>query len=326
MKLGILGDLHLTSRGPSRRKDNYFETQKEKLKQAFSIFKENNCSIIFQPGDFFDSHTTANSVKAWIIQFLRNQKLDYPIFCVSGQHDISGHSLHTLKNSPLAVLQSAGVINILNQSPIFSDVLNDKKEPWPYPSGKHIKVYGASYGEDIPKPETGEGLYNILVIHKMIGDRELFPGQELYKPNQFLRNNPSYDLVICGDYHYRFSSQYQGRTIINSGCLVRKTISKWDLEHKPSVSIFDTETNEVKFVELDCSPVEEVFDLGRDQKIGKISSQKLIDALKNKIGSRKDSGKTAIDILSEVIKERKCSDDVRKEIDDVLDEIRIEEK
>jgi len=310
MKLGILGDLHFTFRGPSRRKDNFFETQMRKFREAFSIFKKEGCNYIIQPGDFFDTHTSSNKTKAEIIKFLREELwYEEGIFFVSGQHDISGHSLHTLKNSPLAVLKAAGVGTLLTGN------------PHPIRNNSAINLYGASYGESIPNPER-EDEYNILVIHKMIGDRELFPGQELQKPNQFLRNHPKYRLVICGDYHYRFRSEYQGRTIINAGCLVRKTISKWDLEHRPSVATFDTETGKVEFFELTCDPIEEVFDLCRDQKIDKINSQKLIDALKSRIGSKKNGGKTGIDILLEVIKEKKCSESVRNEIDDVLEEIR----
>jgi len=317
MKLGIFGDLHFTSRGPSRRKDNFFETQMRKFREAFSIFKEEKCDYIIQPGDFFDTHTSSNKIKAEIIRFLRKELwYEEGVFFVSGQHDISGHSLHTLKNSPLAVLKASGVGTLLlsDPHPIYS--ITDETK---------VNLYGASYGEPIPNPEQ-EDEYNILVIHKMIGDRDLFPGQELQKPNQFLRNNPKYNLVICGDYHYRFSSEYQGRTIINAGCLVRKTISKWDLEHRPSVATFDTETGKVEFFELTCDPIEGVFDLCRDQKIDKINSQKLIDALKSRIGSRKNGGKTGFDILLEVIKEKEASEDVRNEIDDVLEEIQGIEK
>ena len=314
MKIGILGDLHLTSRGPSRRLDNFFETQMGKLEEAFDIFKENGCTLIFQPGDLFDSHTVSNQVKARMILFLRRQmKGEFPVYCVSGQHDISGHSLHTLKNSPLAVLQSAGVIHILSENACTQCLQNidDKIGP---------ALFGASFGESIPKPEVRNGMYNILVLHKMIGDRELFPGQELTKPNQFLRNNPDYDLVICGDYHYRFSSQYQGRTIVNAGCLVRKTISKWDLEHKPSVAIFDTDTKKVEFVELEIRPAGEVFDLFRTSESSKINSEKFLNALKDKIGgSRK--GISAKEALSLVLENRGSSTRVQNIIDECLEEV-----
>jgi DNA repair exonuclease SbcCD nuclease subunit len=309
MKIGIFGDLHYTSRGPTRRLDNYFETQMEKSSEAFHIFRKNNCGYVVQPGDMFDTHTVSNEVEARTILLFRKWMEDRVILCVSGQHDISGHSLHTLKNSPLAVLQSAGVVKILSER-VWGECLKGEE--------KDFGFYGASYGEPIPEPDD-ENTYNILVIHKMIGDRELFPGQELTKPNQFLRNNPKYNLVICGDYHYRFSSQYGGRTIVNAGCIVRKTISKFDLEHKPSVAIFDTETNEVEFFELEHRPVKEVFNLSRETKTDRIKTEQLIQALKNQGVCRGIKWK---DALVQVLESRKasCSEGVRRIIDECLEE------
>jgi len=309
MKLGILGDTHFTSRGPSRRLDNYFETQTDKLTQALNIFSREKCQFVIQPGDMFDTHTVSNEVKARIIRIFRINHNFLPIFCVSGQHDISGHSLYTLKNSPLAVLQSANVIRILNSSPIHI--------PLPGKENQFLGLFGASYGEPVPKPKN-EDNFNILVLHKMIGDRELYPGQELTKPNQFLRNNSSYQLVIAGDYHYRFSSQYKGRTIINAGCLVRKTISKFDLEHKPSVAIFDTDTNKVQFFELEVEPIEKVFDLSRETKRDKLETERFIQSLKD---GKSGKGVNWKDALLQVMESKKPSEEVRNIIDECLEEV-----
>jgi len=316
MKFGIFGDIHFTNRGPSRRLDNFFETQMSKFTQAFSIFKKHNVQFVFQPGDFFDSHTVADRVKAEIIRFLR-ETLWYKegILFVSGQHDIFGHSLHTLPNSPIAVLQAAGVGTLLDSKPTEIDYLDYENK-----LEKPVQVYGASYGEPIPKVENKEA-YNILVIHKMIGDRELYPQQELIKPNQLLRNNPGYQLVICGDYHYQFSSQYQGRTIVNAGCLIRKTISKWDLEHKPSIAIFDTNTNEVTFVELEVKPVNEVFDLHIEDKADRMQTEKFIQSLEEVLSKKGSSGPGWKKILSKIIEEKQCSIRVREVIDECLEEV-----
>jgi predicted phosphodiesterase len=310
MIIGIFGDTHYSNRGPSRRKDNYFDTQVNKSLQAFSIFAKNNCDVIIQPGDLFDAHTTANEVKAKIINIFKDTNFtDFPVFCVSGQHDISGHSLYTLKNSPLAVLQAAGVVKILTA----------EKEGLGYGGG--VGVYGASFGEEIPEPKCKDE-FNILVIHKMIGDRELYPGQELVKPNQFLKSYPDYSLVICGDYHYSFSSQYQGRTIINAGCLVRKTIGKYDLEHKPSVVIFDTETGIIKWEQLKFEPAETVFDLTRSKEVDKSGIEELIASLKGKLGPCEQ--KTELlwkTTLEQVIREKKTSVSVKNIIDAGLEEV-----
>jgi len=40
VKIGLLGDIHLTNRSPRRRLDDYFETLMDKLDQAFAIFDD----------------------------------------------------------------------------------------------------------------------------------------------------------------------------------------------------------------------------------------------------------------------------------------------
>ena len=322
MRLGILGDLHLTNRGPSRRLDNYFETQMDKLDQSFTIFDDYGCEVIIQPGDFCDSPTISDRVKAVVIKFLMERatpesycnysnanELHGPWYCVFGQHDISGHSVSTLPNSPLAVLAAAGVVTIL--SCVDWPVGTVSKD-----SDVCVVLYGAGFGELVPKPVSRDN-YNVLVTHRMIGDRPLYPGQELANPRQFLRNHPDYNLVICGDYHYRFADTYCGRTIINPGALVRKTISKFDLEHKPAVAVFDTSTNEFEFIELNVKPAEEVFDFSLEAKKDNTKLSEFIEELKKSKGRAKAGCK---EILIKVIEKRNCSQEVRDIIDRYFEE------
>jgi predicted phosphodiesterase len=308
MLIGILGDLHLTNRSPERRLDNYWETLVGKMTQALEIFGRRNCGYVLQVGDFFDAPTVACKVKAEIIQLLNSfdrvgQKR---IFCVYGQHDISGHSKFTLPNSPLAVLQAAGVVNILNDSPqcfLGKDSI--------------VQFYGASFGEPVPEPS--EDSYNILVTHRMIGNRPLWPGQELVGPRQFLRKHPDFDLICCGDYHYRFIETWNGRTIINPGAIVRKTILKFDLEHKPAIVIFDTDTSESEVIELKVEPPEKVFNLTREVK--RADNQVLADLVeKLKSGGKKLSGWKHF--LVKIFDERDTKIDVRNVIDQSLEEVK----
>ena len=316
MKLGLLGDTHFTNKAPERRLDNYFEIQMNKLAQAFDIFKTHKCDCIIQVGDFFDSPYVSNRVEATIIEFLIGHLADKPIYCIFGQHDISGHSVSTLLNSPLAVLESSRVVKILNDKASYSKWFRIKGFM------TCVRIYGASFGEVVPVPENPND-YNILVIHKMIGDRPLYPGQELIQPRQFLRNNPDYQLVVCGDYHYRFIDTYQDRTIINPGAMVRKTISKFDLEHKPAVVIFDTDTSKVEVIELVVEPVEKVFDLKRIEKSDNQVLVNFVEKIRESKGKERAGWK---EILLKVLEERKSSAEVKAVIDSCLDEIKEDKK
>jgi DNA repair exonuclease SbcCD nuclease subunit len=315
VKIGILGDTQFTNKAPQRRVDNYFQTQMRKFGQALTIFEENRCSCIVQPGDFFDSPGVSNRVKSYVISLLnacfKSGFVAFDkIYCCWGQHDVTGHSKYTLPNSSLAVLEAAEVVKILSEEPVVVGRVSED-------DGTRVCLYGAGFGEDIPEPY--EDCYNILVTHRMIGDRPLWPGQELVGPRNFLREHPGYNLCICGDYHYRFVEQWNGRTIVNVGALVRKTISEYDLKHKPAVGVFDTSNNSLKIFELEVELVEKVFDLSREVKKQDNSIlAELVEKLKQ--GSGKLLGWKHI--LSKALDERRSSSDVREIVDKTLEEVK----
>jgi len=314
MKIGIFGDLQLTHKAPQRRVDSYFQTQLRKLSQTLSIFEENECDCVVQPGDFFDTPAVSCQVKANIISLFKVYSKDFnKIYCCWGQHDVIGHSKTTLLNSPLAVLEAAGVVKILNSEPVVVGKVSKD-------DGTRVYLYGAGFGEDIPEPY--EDCYNILVVHKMIGDKFLWPGQEIVGPRQFLRKYSNFNLVVCGDYHYRFYERWNGRTILNMGALVRKTCSENDLKHKPAVGVFDTSNDSLVVHELNIEPVEKVFDFsqevkGKDDSARKELLAKLVEKLKQGSGKLLEWKQ----VLVRVLEEKKSSLEVRRAIDKVLEEV-----
>ena len=310
MKIGILGDLHLTNMSPKRRIDDYWKTLCRKMSEALYTFDEHDCDVVIQVGDFFDSPTVARRVSSETIQLLHcfGRADDRQVLCIWGQHDVSGHSKATLPNSPLYALESARVVKILNAKPV--KFLGHEHSD--------ISIYGASFGESVPEV-SNKNAYNVLVTHRMIGDRRLWPAQVLPGPTQFLLKHPDYDLILAGDYHYRFIENYDGRTIINPGAIVRKTIGRFDLEHRPAVVIFDTDTSDTKIVELNVKSPEKVFDLtSGTKKKDNVILKELVRRLKE--GDRKLAGWKSI--LVQVFKKTKSSKGVRKVIDETLEEVK----
>jgi predicted phosphodiesterase len=242
-----------------------------------------------------------------LINLLNDKHLKLDI--VWGNHDVAGVSALTLPTSPLSVLKSAGVINLLNN------------EPYTPPQTLHqtgnITIYGAGFGEEIPIPKDVIA-YNILVIHAMIGNRQLFPSQELENPKRFLKQNPGYSLIICGHYHYRFIETFEGRAILNAGALVRESISEFDTNHKPGIVIFDTDTNKAEVIELTFEPVEKVFDLTPTVKRDNTLLNKFIERLKTGSKSATSGWKQ---VLANVIKEKRTSEGGKLVIDKALEEI-----
>jgi len=310
MLLGVLGDLHLTNHRPVRRIDDYWQTQIEKFEQSLQIVKK--CDVVIQVGDFFDSPYVANRVKATIIELIKKH-LTNPIYCIFGQHDISGHSELTFNNSPLAVLQAAGVVELLGSTVTL----------FPH-DGEILHAFGASFGQPIPEPEDQAEL-NLLVTHQMIGDRPLYPGQELQAPKQFLIDNPGFQFIFCGDYHYRFQQTYQKRLIVNPGALVRKSISEWDLAHQPAVMLVDTKTRAVSEHLLNVCPANKVFDLSRSEEKDTEILLQFIEALQAREGTAISWKEVLQDVLQkQVLQDPTTRTSIRKLVDEVFDQLEVQ--
>jgi predicted phosphodiesterase len=233
-----------------------------KLSKALHLLED--CDVIIQVGDFFDSYAVSNRVTAMAINVIRMARR--MIYCVYGQHDLSGHAASTISNSPLQVLKAAGVVHLLDEYPIGVGTGDD-----------FVVMYGAPFGAEVPKVDT-KG-FTVLVTHRMIGDRQLYPGQELQAPRSFLRRHPDFDLVCVGDYHYRFDDGVSDRVILNPGVMMRKTLKEADMEHEPAVYIFDTQERKFKVIPVPCDPIEEVMDLDRVEKRIPIELEEFISKL-----------------------------------------------
>lgn len=307
MKLLILGDTHFNKRGPERRKDNYFNTQLSKLSRVFDLFDKEACDFIIQVGDFFDTPTVGNYAIKSIIEVFKEYRIGKKHFYgIYGQHDIVGHSGATLPRSPLAVMEASQLVSLLGDKP---NRIGDY-------SG--VYTYGASFGQPIPEVVT-DG-FNILVIHDMIGPADLYPGQNITKPRSFAKQFSSYDLICCGDYHYAFDEEFDGRHILNAGCMVRKTIGKHDLELEPSVIIYDTETREYKYISLEAEPVETVFDFTKNDVKDVDTFNTFIEELKDgmQVGT---SWKQLLQNIYEVEETDEC---IKVVVDDLIEELNYE--
>lgn len=305
MKLLILGDTHFSDRCPEKRTDvNFFDTQIGKFRQIIDIFKEYNCDVMLQPGDFFDSPSVNNYVISTLIELLREK--DIKIYCVWGQHDVVGHSGATLQRSPLRILEAADVVKIVNQEGTRI--------------GPKVDLYGCSYGCKVPSI-IEEADFNILLIHAMIGGKELYPGQDIVSPQKFVKDNNEFNLVVCGDYHYSFYEEHNDCVVLNAGCLVRKTISERDLRHKPSVFICDVSRNICtveRQIGLSIEHVDTIFDRSEDSKKENSELLRFIESLKT-------SGQNFVawsDILLRMYEKKNIGEEIKKLIDECMVEIR----
>lgn len=251
MKFVAMGDLHVTNKKPKLRKDeDYLLTIIQKLDQIYEFACQNDAKVVVQPGDFFDSAKASDYLKQLMVIKLKEYQQKYGIttLTIFGQHDLRFHS-SDIKNTPLAVLEAAGVLTILdNQIPT---TIGD------------VNFYGSSWNEEPASPSKDK--CNVLVTHKMIVKSKIWEGQEdfIYGPNMF-RKHPAYTYFITGDNHQSFSytvkpTNKSQRSLLNCGSLMRSNIRQ--IDHHPCCYIIDTDFNICTEHNLKVKDIDDVLDL-----------------------------------------------------------------
>lgn len=268
----ITGDLHLRGSSPENRVDNFFETQLNKVEQIFQLASKNRCQAILCPGDVFDNPRPSFDVLEYYIKLFKKYSIgngnndEVEFITVWGQHD---QRFRTKERTALRLMESLGYMQTF------------KKITY----GKDINIYGCDYGEEIPAIEDEDSL-NILLIHKTILDKPIWKGQEDFlQSDRLLKNNP-YDLICSGDWHHPVFYKSKTQTILNCGCLVRKTISESDLT--PHIYILDINDEDLTYalnkIYLEYKPAEEVFKpeaLSRESTKENLKLQEFISNIKN---------------------------------------------
>jgi len=245
-RLLLLGDLHLRFQRPVMRRDkDYMGEQFRKLEFVLKMAVEENCSVILQPGDFFDSVEVPWIVVKEVIRLLQDYQVP-SLVAVRGQHDMRYHT-RKVEYTPLGVLSQAGLVRILD---------NDLAEDW-----KEFSVTGCSWGFEIPRRERTD-VIQILLVHKMVVEEKLWPGQSDYiYAKHLFRKYPEYDLFVCGDNHKGFTVSLENKHVVNCGSLTRLAIDQKD--HQPMVVLYEPSTRDIEQIPVKVKPASKVFDLGR---------------------------------------------------------------
>lgn len=238
MKILCVGDVHLKGFAGNRT-DEILKTQFGKLLQIAKLAKSNKVDLILQVGDLFNHPELPNEVISETIRFFFDHFGQIPFFTILGQHDKYMRS--GLEKSPTRILAEAGLVTVLDQRG-YEFLLG--KLTW--------FLYGVGFGEEIPSSKWSN---SILLIHKQIHPTKLFPGDEGFAtPRKFLVDNPTHQLILCGDYHGRFAYCSKHRGIFNPGALTRQTIA--DRESFPEVLLIEItpDSLEYKQIAIACDP------------------------------------------------------------------------
>ena len=72
LKFTLIGDLHIRKQAPINRKDDFYITLKEKLKEIVKVGYENKVDGFLIAGDFFDTPMPSMNVVSEIIKIFLN--------------------------------------------------------------------------------------------------------------------------------------------------------------------------------------------------------------------------------------------------------------
>lgn len=238
----FIGDPHLSSRKPGRRKDgNFAATVLGKIEFLIDVCNERRLLPCFL-GDMFDSAVEADEqLKTKLARILR-RSWTLPISNV-GNHDIRNAIL--TDGDTLAVLAETGVIKVCVHSGGFETVkVGDKT----------VGIGATPYGQSIPmdaRPFFGKVDQIVWLTHHDVAFENAYPGSMAAQAMAGCR------LVVNGHMHlYKKPLKVGGTVWFNPGNITRQAIDA--IEHVPAAYALTAKGNLEK---IEVPHEKAVFDL-----------------------------------------------------------------
>lgn len=307
MKLLLTADWHIASKAPALRIDDYVETQKGKIKWLLDEAERQDCRAILVAGDVFDTPVIPFGL---VTEYLRlfGHYSHRPIIAVYGQHDLR---YRRRNNTPLYLLNEVDCSPITILDSDFPRVEFDDE----------VAVYGAGWGERIPKP-VDKSMLNVLIAHMMVVDGKLWPGQTSYvMAGEMHKRLPYYQLVVTGDNHKTISSNNMKTMLVNPGSLMRAKADQ--IGHVPMVVIYDTAKETSMHLVVPHMPIGEVMDVEKaelDKEAGGVLAS-FVDSLKLDYEAGADFGRN----IGTILKDKTISPGIKAIIREVIEHAKREQ-
>lgn len=252
----LINDVHLSDRAPASCTDTYLDDLFDLLDQAADIAQSRDAPIILA-GDVFHhkapSRTTHQTVMR-LIDWARQALV--PVHAVVGNHDIQHDRTQSIhETQPLGVVMASGAIELLdgwmdNGDPVYG-------VPWQM-------TWDDAAVSDALVSWRCEGVdkHKLVVTHAPLypSGREL--KYEFFPAAEFAKAMGNKGTVHYGHVHEPHGIyQVDGVTFSNPGALSRGSLHEHNLTRTPSVAIWDSESGQIKHVELNAKPASEVFRL-----------------------------------------------------------------
>jgi len=275
----ICSDMHLREDTPTCWTGDFQAEQWKALDFIKALQEVNSCPVI-HAGDLCHQWKAS----PWLLR-MAMKHLPNNFFSIYGQHDLPSHNWDLRDKSGIAALEQA----------------------------KSLKVLSTCHYGQIPSNESlllpvGGSLKHakkILVWHHMTYIQPPFPGASGGQAESILRKYP-YDLIICGDNHQSFSTEYQGRLLVNPGCMTRQTADQ--INFQPRVALWYAETNTIEWVNL---PIQENV-ISREHLEVKEQRNERIDAFISKLDGDWVAGLSFEENLNAFFQKNQTRDSVKQ--------------
>lgn len=311
LKILYFTDTHIRGTTPKNRKDNFLETLENKFLEILEIIKDENVDFVIHGGDLFDRPDISVSVVSKFASILN--KINIPIYMVSGNHDIYGHNPLTVNRTMVGLLNSLGIVNIIDyKGKIILEKQNIKVQLTGQPYIYNIDdVNNRKYYlvDDIDKGIN----YSIHLVHGMLLDKPFIKGIPFTLIDDIKHTKA--DITLSGHYHSGFKkTQIDNKYFINPGSIVRISNSLREMERKPQVALIQlTDSINIQFIPLTTAKNgEEVLDRSEIER--NIFQRERLFEFKQTVDDALDFEKLDInDLLIEVSTSEGLSDDVKIE-------------
>ncbi|CCJ33811.1 metallophosphoesterase family protein [Caloramator australicus] len=309
MKFLFFTDAHIRGNNPRSRKDNFYETLKEKLNELVDVAQDNKIDHIIFGGDLFDRPDISLAVVKDFIKIIKNFPL--PILCVIGNHDVYGQNPYTVNRTVLGLLEELGIVEFLSNAP---KIINTEHN-------KTIQITGSHYFYDIDGPDKVSYIvkekkcdYAIHVAHGFLLEKP-FNNEVRYTLIDDIASLTLADITLVGHYHSGFGvKKYHDKFFVNPGAISRISNTVSEIYRTPSYAIIEIDENiNISISKLQCAKKgEDVLD--REKLFVEQNKTILFNEFVHQITSYGNFEILKLEnIISEIAEHEKLGDEIKKE-------------
>jgi DNA repair protein SbcD/Mre11 len=266
-------DVHLRETNPPSRLGDYRADILGKLRQILNLARDHKVDFTFCGGDLFDNKKPQATSHETVIE-LHNmyREVGIPHFVVPGNHDLTGDNMETLKQQPLGVLISSGILTQVEDNKVCKGDLSVSLKSFDFDENPDlILVTNPNAGPEFDVSILGIHLYASPRGGSLYGNTKVYSYQELA--------TTLYDIYLLGHYHADngvVTADYgagKDQTFVNVGSVARGDYGDENLARTPKVCLVTITKEDGKVsweTEEICLQVRsnvETFDMERKVKV-----------------------------------------------------------